>query len=154
MILEFLVRGEHALVVADVVLRDAVLGELGDGVAGGVARDAELALKKGLGLADGFLFGGRGLVVVVVAAHEDEELGSFGLLGAFDLDVGVEKYSEGVFRVVLGGDGARDEVAEAWRFEVFVGVPNVDGHDADRRAVGEGGKFLLCDARKVLACER
>ena len=54
-------------------------------MAGCVAGDAEVLFYKGLGLLYGFCFGGDGdgvgvAGVVVMAAHEDEELRACGLI--------------------------------------------------------------------------
>lgn len=149
---ELPVRAVHALLVADVVLRDAVLAERGDGVAGRVAGDAEMALQQRLGLCDGFVRGGGRAALVVVAAHEDEELGALGLVGPADVAVRVEEDAEGLFRVVLLGDAAGDEVPEARGLEVFVGVPDVYRHDVDGGPLGEGGE-VVCDVGEGLACE-
>src|SRR5690349_14638640 len=124
MVLELLMSSKHPLVMSDVVLRDAVLCKSGNSVARCVARDTEVALKECLGLLDGFFLGGRGLAVVVVTTHENEELGPFGLLRAANLDVGVEENSESALGVVLLGYRAGDEVAETRGLEVFVGIPD------------------------------
>ena len=123
----------HAVVVADVVLGDALPGEAGQGVAGRVGGDAEMALEKRLGLLDGVGLGRRrGARVVVVAAHEDEQLGAGRLVRARGRgDVGVVEDAQRPLRVVLAADGAGDEVPEPGGLEVLLRIPHVDRHDGD-----------------------
>lgn len=121
-----------------VVLRDALAGEAGHGEARRGLGDAEVALEDGLCLLDGLFLGGHPdgramlfLAVIVVAAHEDEELRAGGLVRTFDADVGVEEDAQGALGVLLLGHGEGNEVAEAWGLEVCLGIPDVDGHDGD-----------------------
>jgi hypothetical protein len=147
--------GGHAAVVADVVLGQALGGEAGHGVAGQVARDAQLALEQGLGLLDGFFLrgDGRARLVVVVAAEEDEELGA-GLrtrlgVGA-DANLAVDEDAQRALRVALTRRRRRNEVAQARRGDAVEGVPQVDRHDTDALAVLQGGQLVSRDACEVL----
>lgn len=155
-VVQLLVGGGHGVLMAAVVLRDALAGEAGHGEAGRGLGDAEVALEDGLCLLDG-LFLGRDadrravllVAVVVVAAHEDEELRAGGFVSLSDANVGVEEDAQGALGVLLGGHGEGDEVAEAGGLEVCLGIPDVDGHDGDCARRAEAGD-VIGDAGEVL----
>lgn len=155
-VVQLLVCGGHGVLMTAVVLRDALASEPGHGEAGRGLGDAEVALEDGLCLLDGLFLGGHAdgramflLAVVVVAAHEDEELRAGGLVGAPDANVGVEEDAQGALGILLLGHGEGDEVAEAWGLEVCLGIPDVDGHDGDCVRGAEAGD-VVGDAGEVL----
>ncbi|KAI6754290.1 hypothetical protein HG530_012804 [Fusarium avenaceum] len=123
----------QAILVADVVLRNTLLGEIGCGVRWSIARDAEMSLKEVTGLDNGLFFSRRGDIgtIIVVTAHENEELGACGFILGACADVGIEEDAEGMLWVELRGHGVGDKIAETRRLEVLLREPDVDCHDRD-----------------------
>jgi hypothetical protein len=119
--------------VANVVLRDALSSKIGCGISWNTARDAEMTLEQIASLGNGLFLsrGGDIRTIVVVAAHEDEELGTSRLILGASLNVRIKEDTESVLRVKLRGHGVGDKITETRRLKIFLREPDVDSHDRD-----------------------
>lgn len=127
----------QAPLVADRVLRDALLVQAGASE-GGLVADLQVAAHDGLGHLNALVcVGVAGKVVPPVAAEHDGDFGAGSRVLAGE-GVRVEDDAEGALGVLREGDGARDEVAEAVDGEdVGVGEVEVDDHDGYGVGAGE-----------------